>query len=230
MKLECPTCGASIVADDVNLDRLVAKCRSCDSVFAFSPEASGAALERTAPRGPVEMPKRFRVERLGSELKITRRWFSPIFFFLVFFCLLWDGFLVVWYLNAGAAGIVFMLFPLIHVGVGVGLSYFTVCGFVNSTHVAANYESLRVRHGPLPWPGNRDVPRLDIDQLFTKEKVTQGKNGPSRTYELHAKLRSGKDVKLVSGLTEPDHARYMEQELERFLGIRDEPVAGELRA
>lgn len=121
------------------------------------------------------------------------------------------------------------MFPLLHVAAGVGLTYFTICGFVNSTRVMANYESLRVRHGPLPWFGNRDVPRLDIDQLFTKEKVVQGKNGPSRSYELHARLRSGRDVKLVTGLSEAEQARFMEQELERFLGIRDEAVSGELR-
>lgn len=33
MKLSSPECGAEIPADNINLDRMVAKCRECNTVF-----------------------------------------------------------------------------------------------------------------------------------------------------------------------------------------------------
>src|SRR5262245_5716112 len=55
MQIYCTHCHALIHADDVNLDRLVAKCRACQAVFAFSPGLAGPAQPEPArerPRAP----------------------------------------------------------------------------------------------------------------------------------------------------------------------------------
>ncbi len=227
MKLLCPSCGAQIRADDMNLDRMVAKCRDCHAVFDFVPEGRAASSRQ---RAAVTMPKSIRIDAMGPELTLSRRWFSAKFVFLIVFCAFWNLFLVFWYTMAFAtdAPLLFKLFPLIHVSVGVGLTYFTACGLLNTTRVVVSGENLVVRHGPLPWPGARDVPTRDLAQLFTVEKVTQTKNGQSREYRVDARLRGGGDVKIVSGLPDVEQALFIEQQLEMHLGIRDEPVAGEV--
>jgi hypothetical protein len=166
----------------------------------------------------------------GSSLTIVHRWFSPKYIGLVVFCVFWDGFLVFWYSMAFTTGapLVMVLFPLIHLAVGVFLTYATAAGFVNRTRIQVEPDSLTIRHGPMPWPGNRTISSIDIEQLFTKEKVSHGKHGTTITYELHAAVREGGKVKLVSGLDDPDQVLYMEQEIEARLKIQDRPVAGEL--
>ena len=57
------------------------------------------------------------------------------------------------------------VFPIAHVAVGVGLTYYTVAGFVNSTVLRVSEGQLAVRQGPFPWPGNRTLHTSDLDQL-----------------------------------------------------------------
>lgn len=194
-----------------------------------------AANASSAPRAAVPMPPRFTVEQ-GASLKITWRWFGPQFLFLVFFCVFWDGFLVFWYAAAfgmaatgSASGSApMLLFPLLHVGVGIGLSYYTICGFVNSTVIEAGSGRLSVKHGPLPWRGNIDIDSSQFEQLCSEEMVHRGKNGVTRTYDVSAVDRDGVWRKLVKGLPEPAQALFLEQALESHLSIVDRPAGGEL--
>jgi hypothetical protein len=66
-----------------------------------------------------------------------------------------------------------------------------------------------------------------IDQIWCKMRVSYNKNGsPSITYEVHANSKHGKSKKLVSGLNNPEEALFLEQQLESYMRITDEAVAG----
>ena len=69
-------------------------------------------------------------------------------------------------------------------------------------------------------------PRL-VEQLFCREKISRGKNGTTTTYQLEAVLEGNRRETLVKDLSDPDHALYIEQQLERHLRLPDVPVAGE---
>lgn len=85
-----------------------------------------------------------------------------------------------------------------------------------------------IRHGPIPAWGNRKINPAEIKQVYSREKVSHGKHGPNYSYEMHAATRSGKDIKLLAGLENKEQALYIEQEIERYQRIKDEPVAGEI--
>jgi hypothetical protein len=167
----------------------------------------------------------------SRSIGITLRWFTPIAFFLLFFSIAWDGFLVFWYSLAfsGDAPWIMVLFPILHVAVGVYLTYYTLCLFFNKTFIDADSQYLTVVHKPIPWwRGNRKIPTGQVKQLYVVEKKSTGKNGVSYTYELRAKLRDGseKDLLSLDGASSEDiHA--IEEHLERFMGIEDLPVKGE---
>src|SRR5262249_46570692 len=143
-----------------------------------------AARER--PRVP--MPSGFKVDDTGVGLWITRRWFSGAFIFLAFFCVAWDSFLVFWYTMAFGANApwIFKVFPIIHLAVGVSLTYFTLAGFVNHTTIHVDGEDLTVRHMPLPWFGNHRLPLRQLDQLYSQQEVNRNRNGPSYSYKVNA--------------------------------------------
>lgn len=165
--------------------------------------------------------------------------------FLLFFAISWDSFLVGWYWmliapNGGLDGppgafkLIFFVFPIIHVAIGVGLTYFVLAGLLNSTVIRVADGMLTVRHGPLPWIGNCDLPTEGIDQIYCQNKLQRSRDEDGRTtistqYEVHA-LVNGRKQKLLSGLHEADHALFVEQRLERFLGIENRTVPGELTA
>jgi len=160
MHLTCPDCGAAIPADDINIDQGIAKCRACNAVINVAEEVhAGGSVPSILRRPRVPQPPRITVEDLGDGLRLTRRWFSGTAVALTFFCVFWDGFLVVWYSIAfGAGGPWFMVvFPLLHVVVGIGLTYFTLALYLNRSVLEVRDGRLTIRHGPLPWPGNRNL-------------------------------------------------------------------------
>ena len=243
MKLSCPACGAAVPASDVNIQQAIAKCGRCNEVFRLD-QTLAPAKQTAENRAEVPLPKKFKVDDLGTELTISWSWFSPSILFLLFFCVFWDGFLVVWYsavLGLGFGGLggnngpqgwalVFMaLFPILHVAVGVGLTYFVLASFVNRTWVRVDRGELTIRHGPVPFPGNKTLLTADIKQFYCTETVNNRRNNCSVTYELNAVAADGGKVKLLSALDEIEQALYLEQRLESFLGIVNERVPGEVR-
>ncbi len=231
MQLYCPHCGQQIQADDINLDKELAKCRSCNAVFSFHGVIEdGGRRVRRKPRPAVPQPRGITVEDTGLELRIVRRWFGAAAVFLLFFCVMWDGFLVAWYAMATRAGapLIMKLVPLLHVAIGAGLTYYTLCLFVNRTVVGVGRE-LTITHGPLPWPGRRSIDAGDIDQLYVARRIRYSRNGPREWYDLRAVTRDGRRQKLISGLPEPEQALYLEQVIEQRLGLPDRPVEGEFK-
>lgn len=190
--------------------------------------------EAARPRGNVPRPASLQIADDGWSYELSWRWFRPVFLFLVFFCIVWDSFLVFWYTMAIGGGppfpfnLIMIIFPIAHVAVGVGLTWYTLCGFVNRTVVAVRNHELTVRHGPLPWPGNLTLDAGDIRQFYVREKVSHGKNGTSVTYDIEVIQSAGNSRKLITGLDSSDLALAIEQGLEQHLRIVDEPIAGEL--
>jgi hypothetical protein len=198
-------------------------------------ETSVAAL-----RAP--LPEKMVREVLPNGVAFTYRWFGLQYLFLAFFCVIWNSFLFSWY-TAATSGVDWskglealqadrlsmLLFPIGHLAVGIGLTYYTICGFVNRTRVAVASRVITISHGPLPWRGNRTVPGSDVQQLYREEVVSRTKNGTRTSYQLSAIRKDNSKVKLLAGLAGADLALFLEQEIEQALGIRDQPVSGEMR-
>jgi hypothetical protein len=234
MQLECEACHSPLRAEDVRFDLALAKCHACDAVYDLSgrkarglaPAPASGEPRRMRPKAA--LPERFQVEEDGQSTVLSWRWFRVRHVFMAFFCLFWDGSLAMMYSRMLAQedpSLTGLLFPLLHVGAGMFLTYSTLAGFVNRTRIEASRSELRIQHGPLPWPGNRAWASREITQLYGMEVKDSER---STTYRLLALDRQGRKVKLLSGLEDKDQVLYLEQALERRLGIEDGPVDGEL--
>lgn len=249
MQLKCGQCGAPFRAADLHLERGIAACSACGSVQRLPgpttwecPSDPVSPVNRK-PLSDVPIPAQFSVEDNGHELILRHRWFQWGFLFLLFFAIAWDSFLVGWYWmlivpNGGLDGppgpfkLVFFVFPIIHVAVGVGLTYFVLAGLLNSTVIRVADGMLSVRHGPVPWRGHVDLPTDGIEQIYCQNKLHKSRDDDGHTttsmrYEVHAVV-VGQKTKLLGGLHEADHALFVEQRLERFLGLEDRQVPGEM--
>ncbi|MCA9042172.1 MAG: hypothetical protein KDA65_17600 [Planctomycetaceae bacterium] len=230
----CTKCGAALQEDDFNLELGVARCGFCRAWTRIGePQPRNAESVETRLKKETNKPDTYEVHEYQGVLHITWRWFSWGVLFLIPFCLLWNGFLVFWYsmalgMDADGIEILALLFPIIHVAVGVGLTYFTIAAIFNRTTIMVGGHHMSIKHGPIPWKGTELNDTDDIDQLYCEEKMHRGKNSTSYTYEVKAKLHSGGEVKLLTGLQEIQEALYLEQKIEEFLGIEDRRVAGEV--
>ncbi|RPJ43393.1 MAG: hypothetical protein EHM21_11600 [Chloroflexi bacterium] len=230
--LTCPSCGASIkVADGAGRYT----CGYCGNEHLFVAPAVPAAAPAAAPvanpaiRPRVPTPASVRIVKDGQGAVIIQRWFSWKYLPMAFFAVFWDAFLIFWYSMALSTGAPTMavLFPLIHVAVGVGITYTTLCGFLNRTNVELTRAELAVWFEPLPWPGEKTIKTAEIKQLYCKETISRGRRSTRYHYQLCAVTQDDREVKLVTNLDSPDIARFFEQQLEGWLKIEDQPVEGE---
>ena len=222
--LKCKSCGSSIVPDPQDLANGSITCQYCRAVFTLIPP-KGHEVPPLRPK--VAMPKGISVD-LGDGLEIRRKWLSPVTYFFAFFALVWNGFLVFWNYTAFSQGLLQMAaFSIVHVIVGVGLAYKVVSDFLNTTVITVRLDGISVRSGPLPWPGNKDIAPGTLSQVYCKRKVHNGSKGSSSTsYSVLYVDREGRAQNLVKGLLYPEQALYIEQEIETYLGIRDQRIEG----
>ena len=182
--------------------------------------------------GKVEigLPDRMEIRHGGYYLELVRKWFG--WNTVVFTVLAASGYLFVFmeYSNIDRIGWSrdFLFFP-IEVLVIIGLTYYALAGWFNRTHIFVSHDRILVRHRPLPFLGNKTLSASDIKQLYAKKKISRRLEGDtSVTYEVHAITHGGRNVKLVRGLDSSEQALFIEQEIEKYLGIQDAPVKGEL--
>ena len=186
-----------------------------------------ATTSTVRPKAP--QPESVKLTQEAGSLKIIYRWWSWKFIGLFVFCIVWDSFLVFWYANVGEnSPWIMIVFPMGHVAVGLALTYYTLAGFLNSTIIMLNHQFLIITHTPLPWFGNRRVESAQLAQLYAEQVIAQSRNSSSSSYQLNAILRDNRKVKVLSGLPSQDVALFVEQSIEEYLRIADEPVAGEI--
>lgn len=122
-----------------------------------------------------------------------------------------------------------VVFPILHVVAGVGLTSFTLASLVNTTTIGVGRGLLSIKHSPIWWPRNRVLSSDRIRQLFCKQRTHRDDDSTNTVYSLWALLSDGSTVKLLDSWKDADQVLYLEQEIERALGLRDEPVGGEMR-
>jgi DNA-directed RNA polymerase subunit RPC12/RpoP len=217
----CPSCGAKVRMDAFG-ERAV--CEYCGSELFVNPE------KRHVLRPQIAQPAQVSITKDSQSARLVQRWFSFKFIPLAFFALAWDSFLVFWYGMAFASGApwIMIVFPVAHLAIGVGITYYTIAGFINRTILEISGETISVWFEPLPWIGKKNLKTAELKQLFCKEKIVRNKNGSSTQYELYAVTAANMQVKLLGGLDNSDTALFLEQQLERWLNIEDRPVAGEI--
>ncbi|MBN1427015.1 MAG: hypothetical protein JXB07_01440 [Anaerolineae bacterium] len=228
MQVKCKHCGQDIPAEDINLERLMAKCRSCNAVFSIEDQVDGEAASGFT-RQEVPKPKGFKVEDEMGTLKIIRPWFGLVTIPLTFFCLFWNGFMAFWFGTAITQRIWIMAaFGILHAIIGLVMAYTTIASYLNRTVVKVRFEGVEVKNGPLPSFGNKRLETIAIKQLYTKEIISRGRSSYGYSYEVHAVTTDDRNEVVVGGLEDSAQALYIEQEIERALGIKDRPVRGEL--
>lgn len=227
--IKCPNCASAIREADYSAESGMVKCGYCGTLML--PPRGRSGPHAFVPRPPVPLPVGMALETTQDGLVITRRWWQILAVFLIPFCFFWDAFLFSWFtgVNASRAPMAFSLIPLLHVAVGLGLTYYTLALWVNRTRVEVTHSTVTVSHGPLPWIGWRQIVAGMIDQLYCKEIIKRGKHGPTLTYEVWVALTNGTQSKLVGAGLEMEQALFIEQQIEMLLDVKDKPMVGEVR-
>ncbi|OJT25305.1 hypothetical protein BO221_10955 [Archangium sp. Cb G35] len=237
MQLECEACHSPLRAQDVNFDLALAKCHACNAVHDLSarrglgpspaPASRPAARERAPTRARVTLPVRFHMTEDEQRTVISWRTFDGMERVLLLIVnAIWNVPLLLLYrhLLSTDTSLMFLLLPLLFVGPGLFLAHTALVSFLNSTRIEVSRDKLTIRCGPLPWSKNHTLSGKELVQLYVHEPADHTQTS---TYSLLALDKHGRKVQLITGL-EKEQVHYLEQALERQLGIEDAPVEGEM--
>jgi hypothetical protein len=227
----CPACGTILPDRYVMLTVRRAVCAACGEHFPIDTQLASPISPSRRPRTPVSLPDGLSHEPGPADMTVRWRWprrrAAPVLFFAV----IWSGFLAFWvFLIVTNESPKLNPLLLLHGAIAVFLLYLFLAYWLNSSWVELQTGRLQVRHGPIPWLGNRDLPTEWIGQLFSQMYQERGKRGRRRlaTYRLKALMTDGSELLLLHNMATPEQALYLEQEIERYLGIADQSARGEL--
>lgn len=230
LNLFCDKCGSPISGADVNINSSLAKCSNCNVVFSikedhfFVPDRHG--------RPEMIMPEGTDVLKLSNTLDIRLDWLKShprgTLGFLTIFTIFWNGFLAIMIGGIAMSGSLgFVAFLSIHLLVGLGLIYYLATIYLNYTDVIVNESHIKINHRPIknPFVRGKRIESDDIDQLYVSKYVSSTTNGnPNYAYALYAILKTnGKKIVLIKGMNRETQL-YLEQEIERYLKIKDRPI------
>lgn len=241
-QISCTSCAATVSVEDVDLSTKLARCRACNSVFEIGSQLRGDDAVRRrelhppanirVARGNLEPRRapsegeqgyRARIEIPPSDVELEVRWFRPTAIFMIFFSVIWCGFLVAWYsiaLSTPSPGGVMLWFPLLHVAVGVGLFYWSLAMLLNKTRISLSGGRLRTSHGPVPWRGASDLELAAIRGFYAESKSTRGKRGRvTVTWSVCADVDGNPRQALLAGLSSEAEARFLSRALSEQLGV-----------
>lgn len=234
LTLQCPSCGARSIFPPGG-ERFT--CQYCGNEHIFNlpsraDRAAAAPGKEVLPRPWIPRPDHIKFEKRPDSIRLLRRWYSLKALPMAFFCIFWDGFLCFWYSIALTSPkgpqITMLVFPLLHLAVGVGITYSVIATFLNRTTIKVDRQWFIVQHDPVPWPGEVKVPVRELDQIYCQEEVTHTKRSSSTSYTLSAVLKDGRKKTLLTGLDSPEVAAFIEQQVEGWLNIEDRRVVGEM--
>lgn len=218
-KISCPACHQGIPAADINIHDKIAKCQSCDAVFSFQKEIN-SVLDRTSVRQEIVRPEGIDLFHFQGDLDITLSQPVSVAESLLGVLPLTFAFLFTMiYIGAPNAPIGL---PIISWLITIPLLANLILRSKQKMHIVVDEKYLSIIRQPKKFKKNQYYAIEDIDQLYVKTA-----NGKSILYMSVVGIKGQKNIALIPDLDSILKAKYIEQEIERHLGIENRSIPGE---
>ncbi|MFK8104743.1 MAG: hypothetical protein AB8G15_19650 [Saprospiraceae bacterium] len=227
-KISCPSCHESVAADNLNIQTNIAKCNSCDVIFSFSKQAEQLSNLHTISQ-EILQPEGVEISRFREELDISveQPWGTLEVIFVSLFPLLVLIVMGVFIASSPPTAfhkaqlIIFLLTSFIGY-----LSYF----FIRKRHkiyIHIDNEYLHIERRPKKLIKDKQFAIEDIDQVYIKNVASVNGTKGIGLFMIVNGIEGQKHVELIKYVNSRSKAKYIEQEIERHLGITDRRVPDE---
>lgn len=222
-RVNCPSCDTAIPSDNINIQDKIAKCGGCHAVFPLDlsfQDKINKLLSARKPKQAVLRPEGIDLYEYQNELEIAIRqeasildilpWiFWPVFpllFTIIFFT---DGFPLSILLGTWMLGI----FPILN---AINFSKHKVYMTIDDVY-------FNIQWRPKKFVKDKQFLIRDIDQVCVKKH-----NGLNGVMMILNQDNGQKEVHLMT-VRSLAKAKFLEQEIEKYLKIEDREVLGEVK-
>ncbi len=211
----------------------LATCSSCAHQFAIDEILNEDPLRRPE----IVMPKGVEVLKMRKTLEIVVDWYHATpkrgILSLVTGSFFWNLLLMPLLLWMALLGhFLLIVFFSGHLITGAMLLIYLLAKLVNKTSITVERAGIKISHSPIKTPLNKAqfLPVEEIDQLYVSrytEKLDRKSKQGVQAYALSAVMKNRQQVTLVRGMSKETQL-YLEQEIEKYLDIKDRKVSGEV--
>lgn len=217
--VHCPSCSEEVPADHLNLQNSMAKCGSCHVIFSIDQEVKKVSTA-SEMKQEVFRPEGIDLFYFGDDLDITVQqhvqgvdlWGLSIFPAAAFFS-------TILYFSDKTDFSLYI--PLAITAVALYFIYRALNYSNNKTYIDVNDKILSIKSRPTHFQKDRTYLASDIDQLYIKNSPDG--MGYFSIYMIINGLEGQKHERLITVKT-LSKAKYLEQEIERYLHIEDREV------
>ncbi len=219
-KVYCPSCSSQITSKDINIHNLIGKCNSCDSIFPVKADFNNPQIQQTKTK--ISRPAGIDLFAFQDRLDVAISNVATPLDYMILVLLPIIFITVMAFIKAKLS----ILAP----GKSIGLLIlYTMFRLITRTRpnilISADKEELVIRRWPAFFASTKYYETSSIDQLYVK------KTKDMHTFNLRARVNTDsgqKDVSLVNYIQTKTSARYLEQEIEAYLRIKDQQVPEEI--
>jgi hypothetical protein len=218
-KIYCPSCDDEIVSNDINLQNSVAKCSSCNVIFSIEEEMVNVkTLNRIKEQ--ILRPEGIDLFYYGDELDITLDQHIHGFdaWAIAFAPLIAIGAILVFFIGEH---VISPYFPISFSLIAIYYIYKAFTYSNNKTYIEINNRFLSIKYRPKNFKKDKMYAADEVDQLYLKPS-----SDGMGYYTIHViinGLEGQKHEKLITVKT-LSKAKYLEQEIERYLNISDREI------
>lgn len=179
------------------------------------------------------IPAKMEITRNVDHLQIVWKWLGLRFYLLTPFAIILDVSLLFWIILAFLLDdpLITLLFLSLHAAASIGMTYYTLAGYLNRTVIDVDVNFLTIKHVPLLFRNHKKIPSHSLEQLYcTKRGYPQAGKDFYPTCDIYAITNEPLTVQLLSDMDGIEQALFVEHEIEKFLNIEDRPVKGALNS
>ena len=232
-KIDCPTCATTIPADNLNIQTNIAKCNSCNGIFSFGNEVEKLSNQNTITQ-EILRPEGVELTHFQDKLDISvaQPWTNLEVILVSLFPML------VMMLSTGILFIFTELLPafeqfgklaMITLWITSLIGYVAYF-FIRKKHkiyVHIDDQNLYIEWRPKKFLRDKKYAIEDISQVYIKNATSAGGVKGAAIFMIVNDINGQKHVELVKTVDSRTKAKYIEQEIEKHLGIKDQRVPDE---
>lgn len=219
--INCPNCGELTPAKNLNINNMFAKCDSCDSVFSFEKEIQ--KIGQKSFREVVKKPQGLDELYLKDEVEFTLGQPPPVLDIIIL-CLM-PLLVFIFTLIYFKKGETWAFYPAIGTFL---LTTYSIVNLVRAKHfkifVNLTKDKLDIGWRPNNFVKDKSILTREIEQLYVKRMA----DGTIGLYSILNQVHGQKHELIIGRIKDLAHAKYLEQEIEKYLEIPDQKVTGEI--
>lgn len=221
-RIKCPACHNNVPADNININDKIAKCNTCDVVFPFEKEIENFITPQSIKQEVIR-PEGIDIFRFRNELDISIQ----------------QPFLVREIIAMAIVPLFAIAGTKLFANGKISFIWFAICWMITITpylalffrskqriHINIDSKYLYLEWRPKKLVKDKQYNVEEIHQIYTKTTTANGQQ--HHVYMIvNGKDGGQKHIPLIQNVGSLSKARYLEQEIEKHIGITDRQVPEE---